>query len=84
MAATQQSTTAIRSYRIYLRDAENVLAVGHDVELASDEDAREFAARMIGEKTSFPFAEVWDRARLVCIVRKEGRDDSRVPNTTTR
>jgi len=72
MAATQRSTTtAIRSYRIYLRDAENVLAQGHDVELPSDEDARELAARMIGEHPAYPCAEVWDRTRLVCTVRRE-------------
>ena len=41
--AQAATTTAIRSYRIYLRDAENVLAQGHDVDLASDEDARELA-----------------------------------------
>jgi hypothetical protein len=72
MAATQ-STTAIRSYRIYLRDAENVLAQGHDVELASDEAARELAARMLREQITHPCAEVWDRTRLVCTVRKEDR-----------
>ena len=71
MAATQ-STIAIRPYRIYLRDADNVLAQGHDVELASDDDARELATRMLGEQTTHPCAEVWDRARLVCTVRKEG------------
>ena len=71
MAATQ-STTAIRSYRIYLRDAEDVFAVGLDFELASDGDARELATRMLGEQTTHPCAEVWDRTRLVCAVRKEG------------
>ena len=69
--ADTQSTPVIRSYRIYLRDAENVLAAGRDVELASDEDARELAARMIEEQATHPCAEVWDRARLVCTVRKE-------------
>ena len=63
--------TTIRSYRIYLRDAENVLAQGHDAELPSDEDAHELAARMIGERTAYPCAEVWDRTRLVCTVRRE-------------
>jgi hypothetical protein len=53
MAATQ-STTAIRSYRIYLRDAENVLARSHEVELASDEEARGLATRMLGEQTTYP------------------------------
>jgi hypothetical protein len=68
----ESTTVAIRSYRIYLRDAENVLTQGHDAELASDEDARELAARMIMEQTVYPRAEVWDRTRLVCTVRKEG------------
>jgi hypothetical protein len=48
----QSTITTIRSYRIYLRDAENVLAQGHDAELPSDEEARELAARMIGEHTT--------------------------------
>jgi hypothetical protein len=72
MAATQPST-AIRSYRIYLRDAANALAQSHDVELASDADARELAARLLNERTIYPCAEVWDRARLVCTVRKEDK-----------
>ena len=42
-----QSTTAIRSYRIYLRDAANALARAYDVDLGSDEDARQLAALML-------------------------------------
>jgi hypothetical protein len=45
----QSTTTAIRSYRIYLRNASNALARTHDAELASDEDARELAALMLDE-----------------------------------
>ena len=41
--------TAIRSYRIYLRDAEDLLARSHDVDLTSDEEARELAALMLNE-----------------------------------
>jgi hypothetical protein len=66
----QSSTTAIRSYRIYLRNVSNALARTHDAELASDEDARQLAVRMLDEQTTHPCAEVWDRARLVCTVRK--------------
>jgi len=66
----QSTTTTARSYRIYLRDAENFLAVGHDVDFASDEEAREHAALMLS-KAIHPCAEVWDRTRLVCTVRKE-------------
>ena len=66
MAAMQSTTIAIRSYRIYLRDAENVLARSRDFELASDEEARDLATRMLAEQTTQPCVEVWDRARLVC------------------
>jgi hypothetical protein len=68
----QSTTIAIRSYRIYLRDAENALARGHDVDLASDEEACKLAALMIEEQEAYPCAEVWDRARLVCTMRKGG------------
>jgi hypothetical protein len=65
----QPNPMAIRSCRIYFRDAENVLSQSHEVELASDEDARELALLMLDERTGYPCAEVWDRARLVCTVR---------------
>jgi hypothetical protein len=71
MAGTQSTTTAIRSYRIYLRDATDALARPYDVDLASDEEAHELAARMLDEQTAHPCVEVWDRARLVCTVRRE-------------
>ena len=70
----QSTTTTARSYRIYLRDAENLLAVGHDVDFASAEQAREHAALMLS-KAIHPCAEVWDRTRLVCTVRKEHSAD---------
>ena len=73
MADMPPTRTTIRSYRIYLRDAENVLEVGRNVELASDEEARELAERMLEEQADHPCAEIWDRARLVCTVRKEDR-----------
>jgi len=64
-------TTAIRSYRIYLRDSSDTLARMHDVNLASDEDARQLAALMFDEQTTYPCVEVWDRARLVCTFRRD-------------
>jgi hypothetical protein len=70
MAATQLRTTAIRSYRVYLRDATNVLAKPYDVDLASDDDARGLAVLMLDQQAVYPCVEVWDRARLVCAVRK--------------
>ena len=66
----QPNPVAIRSYRIYFRDAENVLSQSHEVELASDEDARELALLMLDERAGYPCAEVWERERLVCTVRK--------------
>jgi hypothetical protein len=70
MAATQLRTTAIRSYRVYLRDAESVLAKPYDVDLSSDEDALSLAVLMLDRQAIYPCVEVWDRARLVCVVRK--------------
>ena len=67
----QQPIIAIRSYRLYFRDAEDALARPHDVDLASDEAARELAAQMLEKQTAYPSVEVWDRARLVCTVRKD-------------
>lgn len=67
----QSTTTVIRSYRIYLRDAIDVLARAYDVDLGTDEDARQLAARMLDEQTTYPCAEVWDRARLVYCQRKD-------------
>jgi hypothetical protein len=66
----QAAPAVVRSYRIYLRDADNLLARGHDVELASDQDARELAMLMLDQQTAYPCVEVWDRARLVCMVRR--------------
>lgn len=63
-------TTAIRSYRIYLRDSANALSKAHDVDLASDEDARQVAVLLLDKQSAYPCVEVWDRARLVCSVRR--------------
>jgi hypothetical protein len=71
MAATQTTTTAIRSYRIYFRDTTDAFTRTHEVDLASDNEARELAARMLNEQSACPSAEIWDRARLVCTVRRE-------------
>jgi hypothetical protein len=70
--ATQpaNSTPTIRSYRIYLRDAGNLLARSYDVDLASDDDARGLAVLLLDRQAVYPCVEVWDRARLVCAVRK--------------
>jgi len=60
---------AIRSYRIYFRDSLDALSQPHEVDLASDDEARAIAESMLGERPACVSAEVWDRARLVCIVR---------------
>ena len=67
-----QPITATRSYRIYLREATNALSRVYDVDLGSDEDARQLAAAMLNEQAIYPCAEVWDRTRLVCSERKDG------------
>jgi len=43
----QSSIITTRSYRIYLRDSENRLTAGVDVDFASDDEAREHAAQML-------------------------------------
>ena len=75
MAARRSTTTAIRSYRIYLRDSSAALARAHDVDLASDEDACQLAALMLDDQAVYPCVEVWDRARLVCAVRRDEQAD---------
>jgi hypothetical protein len=71
MAATQLSTTtAIRAYRVYLRDAQNHIARSHDVDLSCDVDAHQLAVLMLDKLTDYPSVKVWDRARLVCVVRR--------------
>jgi hypothetical protein len=80
MAATQP-TTAIRSYRIYLRDGGNLIGRSHDVDLASDEEARQLAGSMLDEQIAYHCAEVWDRTRLVRTVRRS-ENSSAVPGTS--
>jgi hypothetical protein len=48
------------------------VARSHEVDLASDEEARDHALMMLNEQTIYPYAEAWDRARLVCTVRRDG------------
>ena len=61
---------AIRSYRIYFRDARNRIAHSHEADLATDDDARQLVALMLDQQPACPCAEVWDRTRLVCTVRR--------------
>ena len=65
-----QSAAVIRSYRIYFRDARNGIARSHEADLATDDDARQLVALMLDEQPAYPCAEVWDRSRLVCTVRR--------------
>ena len=69
--AQSATTVAIRTYRVYFRDGNNMLTPPHDVDLGSDEEARVLAAQMLDERMDCSCAEVWDRARLVCTVRRE-------------
>jgi hypothetical protein len=66
-----QPAAAIRSYRIYFRDVRHGIASVREVDLASDDEAYQLADLMLDEQTAYPIAEVWDRARLVCTVRRD-------------
>ena len=68
----QSVAAAVRSYRIYFRDALNTLSPAHEVDLGSDNEARELALLMLDERTDCSCAEIWDRARLVCMVSRDG------------
>jgi hypothetical protein len=70
-----QTAAAIRSYRIYFRDARHGIASVHEVEMASDDEAHQLADLMLDEQTAYPIAELWDRARLVCTVRRGEQSD---------
>ena len=52
------TTTAIRSYRVYFRDTQNAIARARDVDLASDDDARQLAVLMLDEQTNYPCIEM--------------------------
>jgi hypothetical protein len=68
--AAKIASAATRSYRLFFRDASALLAKAYDVDLASDDDASQLAVLMLDEQTAYPCVEVWDRARLVCTVRR--------------
>ena len=68
---TMRQFSAVRTYRVYLRDALNVLARVREIEAGSDEEARELAVKVLNEHSAYPIAEVWDRARHVCTVHKD-------------
>jgi hypothetical protein len=42
----------------------------HHLDLTSDDDAHDGALMMLGGQAIYSYAEVWERARLVCTVRK--------------
>jgi hypothetical protein len=60
----------MRPYRLYFRGATASPEKRHDVNLVSDEEARELAALMLDEQADYPCAEAWDGPRLVCTVRR--------------
>jgi hypothetical protein len=65
-----QSPAAIRSYLLYFRDIGNVVGRTEEVELGSDEQARQLATLKLNEQIAYSSVEVWDRGRLVCTVRR--------------
>lgn len=60
-----QSIAAIRSYCLQFQDTRNALARSYDVDLRSDEEARQLAVLMLEEQGIYTSAEIWDRNRLV-------------------
>jgi hypothetical protein len=64
----KSTSVAVRSYRIYFRDSMHTLSPPFEVDLGSDGEARDVAQLMLHERSAAS-AEVWDRARLVCVAR---------------
>jgi hypothetical protein len=50
--------------------ATTAAAITMEADLATDDDARQLVALMLDEQPAYPCAEVWDRSRLVCTVRR--------------
>jgi hypothetical protein len=48
----------------------NAIGQSYDVDLTSDEEAHDRALMMLGGQVTYSYSEVWERARLVCTVRK--------------
>jgi hypothetical protein len=74
MATTRLSTTtALRTYRVYVRDSSGAFTRSEEVDLASDDDVRQLAVLTLDKQTTHHCVEVWDRARLVCSVRRDSQ-----------
>ena len=56
-------------YRIYLTDADGRIQRGHDLPAAGDDEACAAAREMLAK---FPQAEVWQGARKVASITREG------------
>jgi hypothetical protein len=66
----KSASAPMRPYRLYLCGGTTLRTRRHDADLASDKDARELAALMLDEQPAYPCVEIWDRARLVCTLRR--------------
>jgi hypothetical protein len=56
-AAVRKGPTAA-NYRLYFRGALILPEQRHDAILASDQDARELAVKMLGEQTTYPCVDI--------------------------
>ena len=63
-----QSPTAIRTYRIYFRDASNVVGRSYEADLASDDDAREHTLMLLNEQTIYPYADPLGALNLAVMI----------------
>jgi hypothetical protein len=68
--APRATDTVIRSYRVHFRDCNNAIVRSYDIDLGSDEEARQLATLMLDEQGIYHSAEVRDRGRLVSTVHR--------------
>jgi len=72
-ALLPRTVAAIRSYCLQFRDTTDAPARSYDVDLKSDTEARQLAALMLEEQSSYVSVEIWDRNRLIGTVRANDR-----------
>ena len=60
-----RAIAAIRAYSLQFRDTTDTLARSYDVDLRSDEEARQLAVLMLEEQGIYISVEIWDQSRLV-------------------
>ena len=66
----QTATRPLPSFRVYLCETSDKIARVSGIDARSDADARKIAVQILKNQTAYSHAEVWERARFICTVRR--------------